>query len=119
MEQSRVDAFLNVNADKFPSEKILIVKDALSKLDDSKAIIIQSLELKDPVIMLIISILVGSLGVERFILGQVGLGILKLVTCGGFSIWWIVDMVLVMNMTREHNYQKFMNALAMNGISVY
>ena len=44
---------------------------------------------------LIMSILFGSLGVDRFIMGHVGLGILKLITFGGCGIWWLVDVILI------------------------
>lgn len=43
---------------------------------------------------LLLSILVGSLGVDRMYIGQVGLGILKLLTCGGFGVWYLIDIVL-------------------------
>lgn len=42
---------------------------------------------------LILSILVGGLGVDRFYLGYTGMGILKLLTGGVFGILWIVDIV--------------------------
>jgi len=44
---------------------------------------------------LIMSIFFGSLGVDRFIMGHVGLGILKLITFGGCGIWWLVDLILI------------------------
>lgn len=44
---------------------------------------------------LIMSIIFGSLGVDRFIMGHVGLGILKLITFGGFGVWWLVDVILI------------------------
>jgi TM2 domain-containing membrane protein YozV len=44
---------------------------------------------------LILSVLVGSLGIDRFYLGYTGLGILKLITCGGCGIWSLIDIILV------------------------
>ncbi len=56
--------------------------------------------------MLVISLFGGSLGIDRFMLGQVGLGIGKLLTCGGCGIWSIVDWFLIMDATRQSNDQK-------------
>ena len=47
------------------------------------------------VLVLIMSILFGGIGVDRFIMGKVGTGILKLITFGGFGIWWLVDLILI------------------------
>ena len=47
------------------------------------------------VLTLIMSILFGSLGVDRFIMGHIGLGILKLLTAGGCGIWWLIDVILI------------------------
>ncbi len=44
---------------------------------------------------LIMSIFFGQLGIDRFIMGQVGLGILKLITFGGCGIWWLIDVILI------------------------
>jgi TM2 domain-containing membrane protein YozV len=44
---------------------------------------------------LLMSIFFGTLGVDRFIMGHIWLGILKLITGGGFGIWWIVDVILI------------------------
>lgn len=46
-------------------------------------------------IVLLMSIFFGGLGIDRFIMGQVGLGILKLITGGGFGIWWLIDVILI------------------------
>ncbi|MBN1645685.1 TM2 domain-containing protein [Candidatus Woesearchaeota archaeon] len=44
---------------------------------------------------LVLSIVFGSLGVDRFMMGQIGLGILKLITAGGLGIWWLIDVILI------------------------
>jgi len=49
--------------------------------------------MKDKTIALILSILVGGLGVDRFYLGYTGIGVLKLLTGGCFGILWIIDII--------------------------
>jgi TM2 domain-containing membrane protein YozV len=44
----------------------------------------------------LLSLLLGGLGIDRFYLGKVGTGILKLVTFGGFGIWALIDLILVL-----------------------
>ena len=47
------------------------------------------------VLTLVMSIIFGAIGVDRFIMGKVGTGILKLITIGGLGIWWLVDIILI------------------------
>lgn len=47
------------------------------------------------IVALLLSIFLGSLGVDRFYMGYVGLGILKLLTMGGCGIWWLIDVILI------------------------
>jgi TM2 domain-containing membrane protein YozV len=47
------------------------------------------------ILALLMSLFFGTLGVDRFIMGHIFLGILKLITAGGFGIWWLIDVILI------------------------
>lgn len=42
----------------------------------------------------IISWSLGYLGADRFYKGEVGLGILKLLTFGALGVWWLIDAII-------------------------
>ncbi|GEL09325.1 TM2 domain-containing protein [Flavobacterium glycines] len=111
MEAQKVDMFIMTNAKFFESHHLNSIRDRLINLDDSKWPLISTLQLKDPTTSLIVSILAGSLGIDRFIIGDTGLGVGKLLTCGGFGIWAIIDWFMIQGATREKNMQKLQQFL--------
>lgn len=108
MEKSKIELFLATQSNKFHYEHLPIIRDYLEKTDDDKFFRIQTQPFKDPTLMLVLSVLVGHFGIDRFLLEQTGTGIVKLITCGGLGIWTIVDWFLIMGLTRDYNFSKFM-----------
>lgn len=106
-----VQQYIMANAKFFPEDSINELKTRLSKLSQNQFNAIQGIQLKDPMIMLLLSLFLGSWGIDRFLLKEIGLGIIKLLTAGGCGIWTIVDWFLVMNRTREFNYKLVSNSL--------
>jgi TM2 domain-containing membrane protein YozV len=91
----------------FPDESLMMVREKFEVMDESQTSMLYALSLKDPIMALILSIVVGCLGIDRFYIGDTGLGIAKLLTCGGLGIWWLIDLFLIMKATKEKNFEKF------------
>ena len=111
MDSNKVDMFLMVNGKFFEAHQIPFLRDRLLQMDDSKFVQLQSIALKDPTTSLIVSLIGGHFGIDRFIIGETGLGIAKLLTCGGLGIWTIVDWFLIMGRTREINMENLQRIL--------
>jgi len=111
MDAQKVDMFIMTNGKFFESHQVGQIRDRLISLDDSKWGYIQTLQFKDPTVSLIVSLLGGSLGIDRFLIGDTGLGVGKLLTCGGFGVWAIIDWFMIMGATREKNMLKLQQAI--------
>ncbi|MDR2512984.1 MAG: TM2 domain-containing protein [Puniceicoccales bacterium] len=110
MDPHQIETFIAVSGNKFPAEKLSLIRQQLEQLPAAKLAAVSSMDYKDPMMILIVSILVGAIGIDRFLLGQTGLGIAKLLTCGGLGVWTVVDWFLIMKEARETNYRKFLIA---------
>ncbi|MBQ9254072.1 MAG: TM2 domain-containing protein [Bacteroidales bacterium] len=107
MQQRNIDMFVMTNRENFTPADLLLVKEKLQQMDDEKFMLVQTIEFQKPIIMLIISIFLGYLGIDRFLLGDIGLGVAKLLTAGGCGIWQIIDWFSIQDRTKKKNYQKF------------
>ena len=111
MDQQKVDMFMMMNNKYLPESQILFIRERLLAADDSKEGLLHAIQFKEPTIALILSLLTGELGIDRFYIGDTGLGIGKLITCGGLGIWTIIDWFLIMNTTREKNFMRLMTII--------
>ena len=107
------NAIMMMLQDKLPKDaSTLTLRDKLDKMSDAKrdefAKAVSMQNLKSPMTGLILGILLGGIGVDRFYKGDIGLGIIKLLTLGCFGIWTIIDWFLVHKGIRQDNLQKVM-----------
>lgn len=111
MDAQKVDMFIMTNQKYLPSESIVFLKEKMLAADESKFALASSVDFKDPTTILLISLFLGSLGIDRFMLGDTGLGVLKLLTCGVCGIMTIVDWFVVMKKAKQVNYNNLMAIL--------
>ena len=111
MTQDRVDMFVMTNQKYLPAEKIVFIKQKLAEADEDKFNLVSGVEFKDPTTILLVSIFLGSLGIDRFMLGDTGMGILKLLTLGLCGILTIIDWFSVQKKAKEINYNNLMMIL--------
>lgn len=108
MDQSKIDFYIITNQKYFPPEKIPYIKEKLQTIDEQKFSLLQTIEMKDPTTMLLVSLFVGGLGIDRFMIGDTGMGVLKLLTGGCCGILTIIDWCMIMEKTREVNFNNVM-----------
>ena len=108
MDQQKIDMFMMTNQKYFPAEKIMYLKDKLRTIDEQKFSLISTIDLKDPTTILIISLFLGTFGVDRFMIGDTGMGVLKLLTLGVCGIMTIVDWFSIQKKVRDLNFNNVM-----------
>lgn len=111
MKQEFIQAFMLKNGECFDMAVVQEVQRQLAAVDDTKAAYFMSLNLQKPTVMLVIAILLGW---ERFFLDDIGLGVVKVITCYGFGIWWLVDIFTAQRRTYDYNFKKFNEAMMLS-----
>lgn len=111
MDTNKIDMYVMTNAKYFPPEKIPYLKEKLNGIDEQKFMMLSTIDLKDPTTLLLISIFLGSLGIDRFMLGDIGMGVLKLLTLGCCGILTIVDWFTVSKRAKEKNFSNVMTLI--------
>ena len=111
MYNDKVEMYIMTNQKYFPAEKIMYLRERLLEIDESKWMVLSTLELKDPTVLLIVSIFLGNLGIDRFMIGDIGMGILKLLTGGVCGVLTIIDWFMISKKVKELNFDNIMMLL--------
>ena len=106
MDQQKVDMFILANGQYLHEQKMPYVREKLLEMDESKWSALSMIQFKKPTIALILSLFLGLYGIDRFYLGQTGMGVGKLLTCGGLFVWAFIDLFLITGATKDVNYNK-------------
>lgn len=105
MENDNKKLWLDENMSMFSKTDTSVLKEKLENMSEEKFEKLQKIKLKDPSYILFISIFFGWFGVDRFMLGDILIGIIKLLTFGLLGILWIIDMFLVPNKIKKLNFE--------------
>jgi TM2 domain-containing membrane protein YozV len=118
-----INMLLMSYAKYFPAQRIPEIKAELQRRSSNDAAQLLTMSYKDPMVALVLGLTLGSLGIDRFYIGDTNMGVLKLIfnivawciffiSCGILFfipfIWGIIDLFFIMDATKEKNYQQFM-----------
>ncbi|WFA74887.1 TM2 domain-containing protein [Streptococcus suis] len=107
-----------------PSDKLFILQKELEDLDDEALNVLMMVEMRQPLVALILAIFFGEFGVDRFYVGNKELGFAKLIAFAvsfvtlfiligfllflGLYSWKVIDCFLIMRACKEANFERLM-----------
>ena len=110
MTKEQIDQLIDMNCDKISPEYVPIIRERLADADEGIAQAAFA-NCKGEIMMMVMAGWFGYLGLDRFMLGEVGLGVAKLLTCGGCGIWALIDCFTAPARTRKYNSEKIISQL--------
>lgn len=112
MEKEKINSILMQYKDIIPNDKVHYFKSALENASENAYENIATTRIYNPTTTLVLSIFLGTLGVDRFYIGDVGLGVCKLlfgwVTIG---IWPLIDIFFSYKKAKNKNLNNLLNAI--------
>ena len=111
MSTEQIDQMMLANANKIDISCEKAIRQRLVATDEGTALTTFA-ELKSPTTVLLVSIFLGALGIDRFMLDQKLKGVLKLITAGGCGIWTVIDWFTSGDRTRTYNTKRLLERLS-------
>jgi TM2 domain-containing membrane protein YozV len=107
MDNNQINFWFSINVENFNPNDLPAIKATLEQMDNNQMMFLQSASFKKPSNIFLIAFLLGW---ERFFLGDVGLGIVKVITGYGCGIWWLIDVFSAKRRAQKYNLQQFQKA---------
>ncbi|MDR0484607.1 MAG: TM2 domain-containing protein [Alphaproteobacteria bacterium] len=105
MDSTNKSILLGIWRDKLTNEQLVAVSKLLDTTGDKRFSALQIMPLKNPLLTFLLSLFLGGIAVDRFYVGDVGLGILKLLFGWmTFGIWWLVDLYFSQKKAKDINF---------------
>lgn len=112
MENNKVNAVILQYKDFIPSEQILMLKHSLSNASETCYDDLIAVPMTNPTTTILLSVFLGGFGIDRFYIGDTGLGIAKLLVGWlTFGIWPLVDIFCCYKKAKKNNLEKLLLSL--------
>ncbi|MCL2567247.1 MAG: TM2 domain-containing protein [Alphaproteobacteria bacterium] len=112
MDRTKKSMLLGIWQDKLTNEQLVAVSSLLDEASDSKLEALQLISLKNPILTFLLSLFLGGIAVDRFYIGDVGLGILKLLFGWmTFGVWWLLDLYFAQKKAKDINFNTIVKML--------
>ena len=115
-DPDRVELFLMNNRHYFLGWQMRTIRRQLLGLSERRFMMVTAVDLKDPTVSIFLSVFLGTIGVDRFFIGDIGMGLFKLFTLGLCGILYIIDLFRIMDRTKEINYEEVMRRCRMSRV---
>jgi hypothetical protein len=104
MDKSQVNMWLSMNAENFRPEDLMVIREKMEGTEGDNLMFIQGASFQKPSTILLIAIFLGW---ERFWLDDTTLGIIKIITCYGCLVWWLIDIFTAKDRAMKYNFRQF------------
>ncbi|MBQ3140661.1 MAG: TM2 domain-containing protein [Clostridia bacterium] len=104
MDSLTVDRYLEYTHGYFPAKNLPVIRQALLSMNEERFAIVVATQLHDPLSILLVSLFLGALGIDRFLLKDYRMGLFKLLTSWIVLITPLIDLFFIRARARRKNY---------------